>query len=238
MLNAGAKFSLVTPSWVMPGTYVENLRFLSDKSAVDGIELLFFLYDDVIRAEFLRELPAVRDFAGRFFFNAHLPDNPGQEHEELVELLSPLVRNFIVHPPVDAEAGARLIETWSARYGEGRFLLENTGKGRMEAVLACFDGGFRPPLCMDTGHLLLEGRQPSVFAQDTGPDIAEIHLNGIGDGQAGSDHKPLRPGDSWLAGLLPFLRDFSGIVNMELFSWADIQQSITCLEQLLGRGDV
>jgi hypothetical protein len=236
MLNTESKFSLITPSWVTPGTYVENLRFLDGKSAVDGVELLFFLYDDDIRAEFLRDLPAVRDFAGRFFFTAHLPDNPGTEHEELVELLSPLVRSFIFHPPADAEAGARLFETWSARYGAERFLLENTGKGRLEAVLACFDEGFRPPLCMDTGHLLLEGRRPADFVRDAGPDIAEIHLNGAGEG--GGDHKPLCSGDGWLAGLAPFLREFSGIVNLELFSWTDVQQSIDCLELLLEQDDV
>jgi hypothetical protein len=236
MLNADTKFSLVTPSWVIPGAYVENLRFLSGKSAIDGVELLFFLYDDDIRAEFLRELPAVRDFAGRFFFNAHLPDNPGPEHEELVELLSPLVRRFIFHPPLNAEAGARLFETWSARYGAGRFLLENTGKGRLEAVLGCFDEGFRPPLCMDTGHLLLEGRRPADFARDAGTDIAEIHLNGMWEGS--DEHRPLRYGDLWLAALLPFLREFSGVVNIELFTWADVRQSLDCLERLLGQADV
>jgi hypothetical protein len=236
MLNAESKFSLITPSWVTTGTYAENLRFLDDKSAIDGIELLFFLYDDDIRAEFLRDLPAVRNFAGRFFFNAHLPDNPCPEHEELVELLSPLVRSFIFHPPADAEAGARLFETWSARYGEGRFLLENTGKGRLEAVLACFDEDFCPPLCMDTGHLLLEGRQPADFARDAGHDIVEIHLNGAWEGSG--DHKPLCSGDDWLTGFAPFLRKFSGVVNLELFSWTDIQQSIDCLERLLERDDV
>jgi sugar phosphate isomerase/epimerase len=214
---------------VIPGTYLENLWFLDDKRRIDGVELLFFLYDDDIRAEFLRELPQIRDFAGRFVFTAHLPDKVNEGHEALVELLSPLVKHFIVHPAAakDAGAEARLLETWMARYGRRRFLLENTGPGQLEALLACFDGD--APLCMDTSHLLLEGRRPADFARRYGGQIREIHLNGTGE-DGGDGHKPPRAGDEWFLELSPFLRQFSGIVNLELFSWDEVQQGITCLD--------
>lgn len=222
------KITLITPSWVIPGTYLENLRFLDDKDRVDGVELLFFLYDDEIRAEFLRELPLIRDFAERFVFTAHLPDSLKEEHEELVELLSPLVKHFIVHPAADAAAGARLLETWMSRYGRRRFLLENTVPGRFEALLACFDGD--APVCMDTAHLLLEGRNPADFARRYGGQIREVHLNGTGE-DGGDGHKPPRAEDLWFLELAPFLRSFSGIVNLELFSWDEVRQGIDCLEK-------
>ena len=230
-MAASAKFpgkiTLVTPSWVIPGTYLENLRFLDGKDRISGVELLFFLYDDGIRTEFLRELPEIRDFAERFVFTAHLPDNLKEEHEELVGILSPLVKHFIVHPAAEAEAGARLLETWMSRYGKRRFLLENTVPGYFEALLACLDGD--TPVCMDTGHLLLEGRRPADFARCYGGQICEVHLNGTGG--SGDGHKPPRAEDEWFLELTPFLRRFSGIVNLELFSWDEVQQGIDCLEK-------
>jgi sugar phosphate isomerase/epimerase len=218
----------------MPGTYAENLRFLSGKNKIDVVELLFFLYDKEIRADFLRELPEIRDFAGRFFFTAHLPDNLRAGHEELVELLSPLVKHFIVHPAAakDVETQGRFLEMLNARYGAGRFLLENTEPGRLETLLGCLDGN--APLCLDTAHLLLEGKAPAAFVRQYGGQIAEIHLNGTGQsaGDGGlACHKPLYGSDDWFLDMVPFLRQFSGIVNLELFSWDEVQQSIDCLEK-------
>ncbi|MDR2445154.1 MAG: AP endonuclease [Spirochaetaceae bacterium] len=231
-MAASAKFQgkvkLITPSWVIPGTYLENLRFLDGKDKIDGVELLFFLYDEDIRAEFLRDLPGIRDFAKRFVFTAHLPDNLREEHEELVEVLSPLVKHFIVHPAADADAGARLLETWMSRYGRRRFLLENTVPGRFEALLACFGGDM--PVCMDTAHLLIEGRVPADFARRYSGQIREVHLNGMGEGDS-DGHKPPRAEDGWFLELVPFLRQFSGIVNLELFSWDEVKQGIDCLEK-------
>jgi hypothetical protein len=226
--KSGGNFLKITPSWVIPGTYLENLCFLNDKNVVDGVELLFFLYDDEIRAGFLRELPGIRDFAERFVFTAHLPDSLKEEHEELVGTLAPLVKHFIVHPAEEAgvEAEARLLETWMSRYGRRRFLLENTLPGRLEALLACFGGD--APICLDTAHLLLEGGNPADFARRYGGRISEVHLNGTGGGDG---HKPPRAGDQWFLELLPFLRRFRGMVNLEVFSWDEVQQGIDCLEK-------
>jgi hypothetical protein len=239
LINAEAGFLLATPSWVIPGTYVENLRFLNGKSAIGGVELLFFLYDEDIRRDFLRELPEIRDFAGRFVFTAHLPDSLKAEHEELVETLSPLVKHFIVHPAAEAEAPAlaRLLETWEARYGKRRFLLENTGAGKFEAVLPHFD--YDAPVCMDTAHLLMENKRPAIFAGRFESRLPEIHLNGVeaGGGKT-SDHKPLKRDDEWLRELAPILLRFRGVVNIELFSWADVQKSAVCLEEILRGSDV
>jgi hypothetical protein len=226
--KAGRKFMLAAPSWVIPGTYLENLRFLDDKKEVDAVELLFFLYDDGIKAEFLRELPAIRDFSERFLFTAHLPDGLKEAHEELVETLSPLVKHFIVHPAQEAEAQARFLKTWMSRYGMRRFLLENTVPGRIEALLACFGGD--APVCMDTAHLLLEGKNPADFARRYDGQIKEVHLNRTGEG-GGDGHKPPRADDPWFLELLPFLRHFSGIVNLELFSWDEVRQGLDCLEK-------
>ena len=48
--NSGS-FILSTPSWVIPGTYAENLRFIENKKEIMGVELLFFLYDEEIKTQ-------------------------------------------------------------------------------------------------------------------------------------------------------------------------------------------
>jgi hypothetical protein len=227
MKNPKTNFSIITPSWVMPGTYLENIIFLNGKDIINGIELLFFLYDEETRSGFLRELPRIREFTERFIFTAHLPDNLNAGHEELVDLLSPFVKHFIVHPAVSAAEQARYLKTWMERYGRQRFLLENTVPGRLEAVLGYFDAGI--PLCMDTAHLLMAGADPADFVRRRGGQIREIHLNGTSGGDSG--HKPLCPGDEWFLELVPFLKSFSGVLNIELFSWDEVQQSIAFLNE-------
>jgi sugar phosphate isomerase/epimerase len=219
----------------MPGTYLENIRFLSEQDIIGGVEILFFLYDDDTRASFLRELPAIREFSdARFVFTAHLPDNLRDEHESLVELLSPMVKHFIVHPAEDAQEQARYLKRWQERYGSQRFLLENTYTGRLEAILEQL--GDDTPLCMDTAHLLVNGESPAAFARRYGGRIREVHLNGLSaprSGGAAGAHNPPRIEDEWLTELAPFLRNFSGIVNIEVFSWRGVQDSIDSLRRLL-----
>jgi hypothetical protein len=228
---------IAAPSWVIPGTYLENIQFLSEKDFIGAVELLFFLYDDDISSAFLQELPAIRGFTERFVFTAHLPDDLNEGHEDLVALLSPFVKHFIVHPAARARARAQAyyLKKWMERYGRRRFLLENTSAGRLEAVLSYLDNDV--PLCMDSAHLLIDGASPANFAETYGDRILEIHLNGFCaevEGGAYSSHKPLRLKDVWLLELLPFLRSFSGIVNLELFSWSAVRQSFTCFKQLIG----
>jgi sugar phosphate isomerase/epimerase len=83
---------------------------------------------------------------------------------------------------------------------------------------------------MDTAHLLLEGGSPADFARRYGGRISEVHLNGT---RGGSGHKPVYSCDQWFLELSPFLRGFSGIINIELFSWDEVQQSIDSLKDCL-----
>ena len=222
------------PSWVVPGTYAENLRFLDDKEDVDGVELLFFLYDSDVRDLFLRERDELRARSDRFAYTVHLPDRLEAAHEELVEGTADLARSWVVHPPRDGdpEILAALIGAWRERYGD-RFYLENTVSARFEALRALLPDA---PLCLDTGHLLLEGKSPAAFAAANAGAIREIHLHGLGDGHGIpglpyvaptdgrlSDHRVFRADAPWFLELKPFLRSFAGIANVEVFSWAEAE---------------
>lgn len=227
---------------MIPGTYGDNLSFLARDERIEVVELLFFLYDAETRDLLLREFPAIEEYAGRFAYTVHLPDRLRSEHEELVARFVPLAERFIVHPcegERETDALAALLAGWEARYDPGpalgRFLLENTQGGRLEALRARLP---RMGLCMDTGHLLLEGRSPAAWFDAHADLIAEIHLHGTdaaaaaGDGRL-VDHRALRPGDPWLAELVPRLRSFSGIVNLEVFSWEEAEGSLSTLGGLL-----
>ncbi|MDR1949129.1 MAG: sugar phosphate isomerase/epimerase [Spirochaetaceae bacterium] len=250
---AGGKPQLrfTVPSWVIPGTYLENLRFLADKPEIRGVELLFFLYNGEIRAELESEWQGIREYGDRFVYTAHLPDLLRPDHWELVERLSPLVRHFIVHPgPVEgAKAQAELLRSWTERLrnradtpsvppvpaSKSPFLIENTHPGRLPALLPHLDADIG--LCMDTGHLLLEGQNPADFLRRYGDRVGEVHLHGLDREKAARDgrlpdHRPLRAEDPWLAELVPLLADFPGPVNLEVFSWEEVQESIATLKTL------
>jgi len=227
------------PSWVIPGTYAENLRFLESKKEIQGVELLFFLYDDEIKNQFDSEWDEISGYAERFTFTAHLPELLLPEHESLIARLAPLVRHFIVHPDAGNPAGqAALLRIWTERYG-AVFLAENIYQGNsvsaLEVLLPHLDKNF--PLCMDTGHLLLDGKSPSVFFKTWQDRIKEIHLHSLDRNQSAvdrrlADHRRLREDEPWLLELLPLLKCYQGIVNLEVFSWEEVKAGIEVLRKL------
>ncbi|MDR0599470.1 MAG: TIM barrel protein [Treponema sp.] len=228
----GGGFTLTVPSWVMPGTYAENIRFLADQKEIAGVELLFFLYNEELWAEFVSEWEEIASYRERFVFTAHLPEYIEPAHEELVARLSPLVRHFVAHPPREnPQAQAGLLRAWTEKYG-ALFMAENITPGLLEALLPHLGEG--AGLCLDTGHLLITGGDPAAFFAGRRDRIGEIHLHAadqeaaLKDGKL-ADHRRLRAGEPWLEEFLPLLKDYRGVVNLEMFSWEEIRTSIDVL---------
>jgi hypothetical protein len=238
---------ITVPSWVIPGTYRENLDFLAGKDEITGVELLFYIYDDETKAMLRDEWDVIVQYAQRFTYTVHLADRILAEHGELVEKLLPLSRNFIVHPYPAGESKAEklLLDSWVALYGNrgkltedlgalSPFIIENTHSGWQEALLPLLpaDTG----LVMDTGHLLLENRNPAAFFRQYGERIQEIHLHTV-DAEAAArdkrlvDHRPLKAGEAWFKEFAPLLKTFTGMVNLELFSWDEAAASIAALRE-------
>jgi hypothetical protein len=214
--------NLFVPSWVVPGSYLENIRFLEDKREISGIELLFFLYDEETRRLFEKEYDEITRYKNRFRFTAHLPEPLKPEHCELIDRLSPLAEHFIVHPD-----GSEL-------FPDDRFVLENTRLEKFENALLWLPSD--KFVCMDTGHLLLEGKSPVDFLHRYGGRVKEIHLHGLDrekallDGKL-PDHRPLKKNDRWFQELLPELERFDGVINLEVFSWAEAEESLGVLRK-------
>lgn len=221
---------LSVPSYVIPGTYAENLRFLADKPEVDGVELLFYLWDAEVADLLNREHSEIRSFMDRFRFTAHLPDRILPEHRILLDRIADTVRSFVVHPPADLDGlgpFADLLGAWRSEFGD-RFYLENLRTGPFERALRILSD---IPLCVDAGHILAEGGDPAeriARLRSAGRRMEELHLHGL---SGGADHKPFGDGASWLRDLAPFLAGFDGVAEIELFDWEEARTALAAVRR-------
>jgi sugar phosphate isomerase/epimerase len=220
---------LCVPSYLFPGTWLENLEALVDREWIGGVELLFFAYDEEARVILARERRGIADLAGRFELSLHLPDPLVAGDEALVESTREFVKLYVLHPPSSGVAAwAGLVEAWRRRYGDV-FHLEYTGAELFAAGEAALPG---LPLCADTGRLLKDGLSPLAWIRERSDRLGEIHLHSL----AGSrDHMSLRADEAWLGELCPFLRGFSGRVELELFSLEAALASQAALVQALAQ---
>jgi len=187
------------------------------------VELLFYFFDGETRELLERERDGLRARQGRFTYSVHLPDHLREEHRVLLELVRGLAGTCVLHPPpAGEEEFLELVRRWRREFGDV-FLLENLVGRSFERLAAELQD---IPLCLDTGHLLLNGARLGPFLGTYGPRIREIHLHGV---REGADHRPPAPGEAWLAELAPFLRRFEGTVNLEIFSRADLDSSLRAL---------
>lgn len=228
---------LLAPSYLVPGTWLENAEFARGLSWLEGLELLFFRYDEEAREILAREGPGLAALAGRFSFSLHLPDPLGSGDEELIERTRAFTEVYVLHPPQGVGPGetarpeeldrwAKLLDRWRGRHGE-IFLLEYTGRqafGAAEARLPDL------PLCADTGRLLLEGEEPRDWIEERLGRIGEIHLHGA---VGGKDHMPLAGDEAWLERLAPLLGNYPGRLELEVFSLAGLEDSAAALGRIL-----
>jgi hypothetical protein len=218
---------LCAPSYLIPGTWLENLEAMRDLEWLDGVELLFFAYDEDARSILARERGGLAELSGRFELSLHLPDPLRPRDEELVALTRDFVRLYVLHPPASGDEGwAALVDGWRGRYGED-FLLEYTGPERFSDAEAVLPG---LPLCADTGRLLRDGLSPAAWIAERSGRVREIHLHAA---VGAKDHAPLIAGEAWLAELCPLLGDFAGRVELELFSRPGVEHSHSVLAAAL-----
>lgn len=223
------------PSWQKPGTWLENIIALAPVERIDGIELLFFEWNDDVRSSLARELPEIQAFSHRFEFSIHLPDPLETSAIELVGLTQSFVQRYIFHPPCiegrpDAErpsphaaidslpispAADSITGTVSLlrdRFGADRFLMEFTGEPSFSQARDVLPG---ISFCADTGCLLRMNLDPAEWISRNAASIKEIHLHGFRDGR---DHLPLDSTEPWLPDLARFCMERNIDIVHELFS--------------------
>ncbi len=215
---------LSCPSYVIPGTWRENIEYINNEIPdITNVELLFFIFDEETRILLAPEEDFIRSYTGRLTFTVHLPDPFLPEHVDLLEKTNAVAKHWILHPPEKGKEKefTDWIDSLRTVYGN-RFLLENL-IGRNHPWFIKYTDW---PLCLDTGHALLRGHSPSLYYHRFKERIREIHLHDV---IAGTDHSPFQEKSEWLQDFIPLLRSFSGICNIELFKAADIAASISVI---------
>ncbi|HON88733.1 MAG TPA: cobamide remodeling phosphodiesterase CbiR [Spirochaetia bacterium] len=228
-------YRISVPSYVIPGTWLENIRFLKNRSDIHAVELLLFLWNETIRSEFLSELEAIKQLKNRFIFTLHLPESDYAILTEIIELTHTFVSSYCVHPPPDSTESctfAASLATLEQQF-QRPIVLENTTMSKLERLLDCYldmKPSIHPGLCMDTAHLLKEGIAPIDFIAQYGQFIKTIHLN---DFRGNKEHKPISFQSDWLIPCIPFFKQFSGIIEFELFSINEIDISLNYFNYIM-----
>lgn len=210
------------PSYVIPGTWRENIEYIDMKMPdISNVELLFFIFDEETRKLLAPEEAFIQSYTGRLTFTVHLPDPFLPEHVDLLEKTDAITKHWILHPPGKGKEQefAAWIDSLRKSYGN-RFILENlTGRDH-----PWFIKNTDWPLCLDTGHALLRGHSPSFYYSKFRSRIKEIHLHDV---IKETDHLPLQKDSKWLRTFIHLLDGFSGIINIEVFKAADIITSLS-----------
>lgn len=246
------RWRLAAPSWVFPGTIVDNCVFLEGK--VDEVALLFFETQSSLGYS-RQELPlALASLA--LTYHVHLPlDLPWEKGGgfvaetclrlmEKVDLLG--VTQCVLHPPAAmlGDSGVKAMDAFAGVWAlNGRavsdVLVENTRENSLECVWRHFaDAGFG--FCIDLGHML-------AYDQQAAADIISefrvgmLHINAPGRACGGKNGKSAHlPVDALSADanalgrrLCAGLTD-NGVIVAEFFEWSYVERSIAVIEQWCG----
>ena len=248
-------FKLATTSYIYPDRIVPNVMRLAP--FMDGIELVLFessgpnaLPDD----EELTTLIGISSLQG-IDFNIHLPIDVslGDTREEVRAQGVSTIRRMIdrtrcLNPSVytlhldrigkngqqetDLTAWLRsIIRSAEELVTEGvdpkRFSIETLEYPFewIEEIVRRF--GFS--ICLDIGHILTQGQNLRGYLDKYLPETSIVHLHGFWDGK---DHLGIdRLAASDLKLIISRLRDYHGIVSIEVFSLEDLARSLAILEE-------
>ncbi|MBW2020126.1 MAG: sugar phosphate isomerase/epimerase [Deltaproteobacteria bacterium] len=84
-------------------------------------------------------------------------------------------------------------------------------------------------VCLDLGHLILYGHSIADYVKRYLAQTTVVHLHGVKDG---TDHLSLDVlGKNEMETICGILKNFSGIVSIEIFSFHDLRSSLMLLEK-------
>jgi sugar phosphate isomerase/epimerase len=248
-------FRIATTSFIFPAGYLENVDRLGPY--VDEIELLMFESSPASRPDtaLAADLAALAE-AHAVRYDVHLPVDLPLTHPDagerrkacrvlqaFIEVLLPLDPTaFVLHlePPAEVRPDNGLV-AWQRRASESLAAILQTGlEGRRLALENLFfPYSWLAPLlvewdlsvCLDTGHLALQGQDLEPFLATFADRIAIGHLHGLRNGR---DHAPLTglPG-SYGAPLAQWLGRFQETVTLEVFALDALETSLICLDALM-----
>ncbi|MEZ4526180.1 MAG: cobamide remodeling phosphodiesterase CbiR [Desulfobacterales bacterium] len=249
-------FSLATTSFIYPDQYLPNVRMLGP--FLDEIEVLLFesRWPDSLPPEMMISELAQAGQAFDLTYNIHLPtdvslsDPQASNRKQSAEILRSFIRRclplspsaFALHLPCEFPLQDKNdIQQWQKRCADGlAVLLDAVPDSRMlavETLMYPFEIAeslireFDLSVCMDTGHLMLCGFDVKTFWERHADRIPLMHLHGVREGK---DHLSLDNLSAAQADIIrEILKNFKGVVSLEVFSYKHLLPSLAFLEKIL-----
>jgi sugar phosphate isomerase/epimerase len=246
-------FNLGTTSFIYPDDYVPNVKMLGPY--LDEIELLLFesLPNDALPSKaVIAELSHLaRDY--NLIYNVHLPtdvsiSDPKPEKQRLAvdtilkvgDLLAPLSPTaFLLHIPYSKKSfSENSVKSWQRcvfrnleKILAGGIPAESIAVETLDYRFDLLDGvivDLNLSVCLDLGHLIVHGYQLKALFNKYADRTSMIHLHGVKNGH---DHLALNKlTDVSMEPVLVILRQFTGSVSLEVFSFDDLKTSLEYLE--------
>ncbi|MFO7931157.1 MAG: cobamide remodeling phosphodiesterase CbiR [Desulfosalsimonas sp.] len=250
-------FTLAAPSFIYPDHVLPNVRMLAP--FIDEIELVLF---ESSPDESLPPAPDIKALAGLsqsegISYNIHLPidvkitDQDTKKRADAIDRIANAVERaqmlepstWTLHLPYTGNApDPASVNQWQNMAGSAvETLLKRTliSPRLISIETLDFPPAWLEPVardldlsvCLDTGHLMEHGRDITEAFKLLGDRISIIHLYGgvkQGRGHVGLEHLPERLAPA-VSGIL---RQFTGIVSLEVFSRNDLEKSLEPLVRL------
>ena len=253
--NKNIKISL--PSYIIPGTYYENILFINEKlDFIDNIELLFYFIDDETFELFKKEFAGVVYFNNRFEYSFHLPDDIISNFKNIEKLLNFVYNlkksNFIIHSPDLKKNGFEnnlnhfyvFFEKYfnlKDKFNSYNFLIENFVERDFSFINK--DRFKNENICFDLGHIYKRNEIPENFILKNNikiERIKEIHFHGLYNGKDHSifDYIFLRDNFENLKSFFKILLqniENDLIINIEVFSLEEFNILYRLLLKLLDK---
>jgi hypothetical protein len=253
-------FKIGTTSFIYPDSYVQNVKMLAPY--LDEIELIFFesAPDGLPSNHEIKELFSLANEYD-LSYNIHLPldislgaPEPSSRHfaietiKQVMDLTTPLSpTTYTLHLPYEEiDFGNERIKRWKEHTCHSMETLCTSGINSriisietlnypiewVEDILIDFNFS----VCMDLGHLILYGLDMKDVFDRYKNRTSIIHLHGANER---IDHQPLDLlSKSNLKTILEMLKQFKGIVSIEVFSYDHLNVSLKYLESVWKKHEV
>ncbi|MEJ2730898.1 MAG: cobamide remodeling phosphodiesterase CbiR [Deltaproteobacteria bacterium] len=247
-------FNIGTTSFIYPDDYVPNVKMLGPY--LENIELLLFesQHTDALPSrQVINELTALAKHFN-LTYNVHLPTDisissrdPQQQRlavetiirvADRVQPLNPTTLTLHV-PYNETSSDESGLKSWQERVINNlKQILAGGTPGQLISI-ENLDYPFEIldpiicdldlTICLDYGHLILQGDDIDTFFKTYAAKTAIIHLYGVA---VNHFHFALdRLPEKFLPPIMGLLANFKGTVSMEVFSYADLDASLKFMEK-------
>jgi sugar phosphate isomerase/epimerase len=248
-------FKLGCPSFIYQDDYVPNVEKLAP--FLDEIELLFlesaFFQNNDAKSTVAELASLAKQF--EITYNIHLPTDisiSDPDHriqhkavhalQKTIDITSSLFPStFTLHIPyLQEKKDKEHVKRWQEDVFNGLKQLLSSGIDSKSISVETLDypfewidkiiDDFNISVCIDTGHLMMHGFDCNRVYGKHEKRTPIIHLHGI---KKTKDHLPIdRLSHKQMDSLLLILKQFTGVVSLEVFSYRYLQDSLIFLEKI------